>query len=152
MPRQGLPFRFSNTDGSGIGNSYTNRAAGGYAGEAFGDEVSAIEKVIGSSFRDFVGGGATAITFNLGSGDDVFDTNGTLTGWLMWFTAKRAMTRPGAAAAMTCFMAALAMTHFMAKQITTCSMANPGGDRLMAPPGIDTLDYTGSNASVYRKS
>ena len=75
----GVALSFSNTDGSGIGNSYTNRAAGGYTGEATGDSFTGIEKFIGSAFRDFVGGGTTSLTFNLGSGEDVFDTNAAYT-------------------------------------------------------------------------
>jgi VCBS repeat-containing protein len=71
----GVALSFAATDGNGIGGQYTNRAAGGYAGDANGDSFSGIEAFTGSNFADIVGGGSTAMTFSLGGGNDIFDTN-----------------------------------------------------------------------------
>ncbi|MDP1700907.1 MAG: cadherin domain-containing protein, partial [Aestuariivirga sp.] len=71
----GVALSFAATDGNGIGGQYTNRAAGGYAGDANGDSFSSIEGFIGSNFADVVGGGSTNMTFWLGGGNDIFDTN-----------------------------------------------------------------------------
>lgn len=66
---------FTATDSSGIGGHYTNKPAGGLGGEASGDTFTGIEAFIGTQYADWVGGGSTAMTFNLGAGDDIFDTN-----------------------------------------------------------------------------
>ena len=71
----GVVLSFSATDGNGIGSQYANLAAGGYDGEANGDSFSSIEAFIGSNFADTVGGGSTDMTFYLGGGNDIFDTN-----------------------------------------------------------------------------
>ena len=71
----GVVLSFSATDGNGIGGQYTNRAAGGYGGDANGDSFSGIEAFTGSAFADTVGGGSTDMTFTLGDGNDIFDTN-----------------------------------------------------------------------------
>ncbi len=71
----GVVLSFSATDGNGIGGQYTNRAAGGYGGDANGDSFSGIEAFTGSAFADVVGGGSTDMTFMLGGGNDIFDTN-----------------------------------------------------------------------------
>ena len=75
----GVVLSFSATDGNGIGSQYTNLAAGGYCGEASGDSFSGIEAFTGSAFADVVGGGSTDMTFNLGDGNDIFDTNAAYT-------------------------------------------------------------------------
>ena len=71
----GVVLSFSATDGNGIGSQYANLAAGGISGEASGDSFSGIEAFIGSNFADTVGGGSTDMTFMLGGGNDIFDTN-----------------------------------------------------------------------------
>ena len=75
----GVVLSFSATDGNGIGSQYANLAAGGISGEASGDSFSGIEAFIGSSFADTVGGGSTDMTFMLGGGNDIFDTNASFT-------------------------------------------------------------------------
>jgi Ca2+-binding RTX toxin-like protein len=75
----GIVLSFTQTDGSGIGSQYAYKSAGGYLGDAEGDTFASIEAFIGSAFRDLVGGGASAMVFSLGGGDDVFDTNYSLT-------------------------------------------------------------------------
>lgn len=74
----GVAFAFADTDGPGIAGDFTNTAAGGLAGDANGDSFSSIEAFIGSDFADTVGGGSIDMTFTLGSGDDRFDTPGTI--------------------------------------------------------------------------
>lgn len=76
---EGVAVIFYATDVNGLGQQYANKAAGGYSGEANGDRYSGFELFVGSAFRDLVGGASTSMTFNLGAGDDIFDTNQTLT-------------------------------------------------------------------------
>jgi large repetitive protein len=75
----GVALSFSATDGNGIGGQYANLAAGGYAGEADRDSFSGFEAFNGTSFADVIGGGSTAMTFRLGDGNDIFDTNAAYT-------------------------------------------------------------------------
>ncbi len=75
----GVTIAFAATDGSGIGNVQTNKAAGGYAGDANGDSYLNFENFVGSGLTDYIGGGSVAMSFQLGGGDDVFDTNAALT-------------------------------------------------------------------------
>ena len=75
----GVVLSFSATDGNGIGSQYANLAAGGYGGEANGDSFSGIEAFIGSAFADVIGGGSVDMTFTLGDGNDIFDTNAAYT-------------------------------------------------------------------------
>jgi Ca2+-binding RTX toxin-like protein len=60
---------------NGIGGVYTNMAAGASSGEMVGDTWSGIEAFTGTNYADWVGGGSVDMTFNLGGGDDMFDTN-----------------------------------------------------------------------------
>lgn len=76
---QGVAVAFYSTDASGIGGQYTYKLAGGYAGDANGDTFLGIEAFIGSAFSDRVGGSNAAMTFWLGGGGDVFDTNYSIT-------------------------------------------------------------------------
>ncbi|WP_416898079.1 MAG: beta strand repeat-containing protein [Minwuia sp.] len=72
----GIAIAFSTTDGNGIGGFFANQgAAGGLAGDALGDTFSEVEAFAGSDFDDTVGGAATDFTFDLGGGNDVFDTD-----------------------------------------------------------------------------
>ncbi len=71
----GVAVSFSNTDASGIGGLYASLSKGGYAGDASGDSFSNLETFSGSDFADRIGGGETSMSFSLGKGDDVFDTN-----------------------------------------------------------------------------
>ena len=71
----GVVLSFSPTDGNGIGSQYGNLPAGGIGGEAAGDSFSGFEAFTGSAFADVIGGGSVDMTFNLGDGNDIFDTN-----------------------------------------------------------------------------
>ncbi|PLX36063.1 MAG: hypothetical protein C0606_15180, partial [Hyphomicrobiales bacterium] len=75
----GIALSLGATDGTGVGGVYTNRSAGGYAGDANGDVFSSIENVIATEYNDTIGGGTSAGTYQLGEGNDVFDTNSTST-------------------------------------------------------------------------
>ena len=75
----GVVLSFSATDGNGIGSQYANLAAGGYGGDANGDSFSGIEAFTGSAFADVIGGGSVDMTFTLGDGNDIFDTNAAYT-------------------------------------------------------------------------
>jgi VCBS repeat-containing protein len=75
----GVVLAFSATDGNGIGSQYTNLAAGGISGDASGDSFSGIEAFVGTAYADTVGGGSTDMTFTLGDGNDIFDTNAAYT-------------------------------------------------------------------------
>jgi VCBS repeat-containing protein len=75
----GVALSFAAMDGNGIGGQYANAAAGGYTGDASGDSYSGFEAFTGSAFADVVGGGSTDMTFSLGGGNDIFDTNAAYT-------------------------------------------------------------------------
>ena len=76
---EGVALSLSATDNNGLYDSYTNQAAGGYSGDASGDTFTGIENVIASGHDDLVGGGAVDGIYQLGDGNDVFDTNSALT-------------------------------------------------------------------------
>lgn len=65
---------FANTDAQGIGGLYINQSTAGFEGDALGDKFSNIEAFRGSLFGDYIGGAETAMSYDLGAGDDVFDT------------------------------------------------------------------------------
>jgi Ca2+-binding RTX toxin-like protein len=75
----GVTLAFSATDIHGIGGQYVNSAMGGFGGEATGDSYAGIEIFVGTNFNDVVGGGAVDMTFTLGAGNDIFDTNAAYT-------------------------------------------------------------------------
>ena len=143
----GVALSFSNTDGSGIGDSYRNRAAGGYAGDANGDSFSGIENFIGSSFRDFVGGGTVGMTFSLGSGDDVFDTNAAYAVVDVVYGEAGNDTAWGGAGNDLLYGGIGNDTLYGEADNDTLD-GGTGGDRMDGGAGIDTLDYSGSNAGV----
>ncbi|MEO1200422.1 MAG: FG-GAP-like repeat-containing protein [Pseudomonadota bacterium] len=70
----GVAVAFQDTDSWGIGTQYTNTSAGGLAGDALGDSYSSIEAFVGSAHDDYVYGGTTDMTYDLGGGNDIFDT------------------------------------------------------------------------------
>ncbi len=76
----GVAFSLSDLDHSGIDGEYAHASAGGYAGDADGDTFSGVENAIGSDYDDTVGGGEGSGTYDLGSGNDIFDNNETFTG------------------------------------------------------------------------
>ncbi len=71
--KAGVTLAFTAMDEHGIGDEFANHAAGGIAGDATGDTYANFEVFIGSAFDDKVGGAATAMTYHLGAGNDVFD-------------------------------------------------------------------------------
>jgi Ca2+-binding RTX toxin-like protein len=62
------------TDASGINDAFPNSAAGGYLGDAVGDTLSSIEKLVATNYADYVFGGAGNMVYVLGGGNDSFDT------------------------------------------------------------------------------
>ena len=75
----GIALAFQDTDGSGISGAYINQAAGGYTGDASGDSFSNFETFTGTDYNDEVYGDDSAMNYNLGGGNDTFDTGTTTT-------------------------------------------------------------------------
>ena len=71
----GVAVLFSATDGNGVGQQYTNKSAGGYSGDANGDTYQNVEIFVGTQYADVISGGTSQMTFYLGAGNDLFDTN-----------------------------------------------------------------------------
>jgi len=71
---EGVTVAFQDVDGAGIGGTNVGASAGGLAGDAAGDSYSNIEQFQGSDHADRVYGGSSEMSFDLGAGNDVFDT------------------------------------------------------------------------------
>ncbi len=71
----GVAVAFDNVDSWGIGGAYANTSAGGLAGDAQGDTFTSIENFVGTDFDDAVHSASTDMTYDLGAGDDVFDSD-----------------------------------------------------------------------------
>ncbi|MEW7009971.1 cadherin domain-containing protein, partial [Lentilitoribacter sp. EG35] len=71
----GVNVAFQDTDGMGSGGEMQNVSAGGHGGEADGDSYTSIESFVGSDHADNVYGGSSDMSFQLGAGNDTFDTS-----------------------------------------------------------------------------
>ncbi len=69
---------FSDIDKHGLDGLQANKKAAGFEGDAKGDKFAGIEAFVGSNFNDAVGGATVAMTFALGGGNDIFDTDETV--------------------------------------------------------------------------
>ena len=75
----GIDLAFEDTDAFGVGGGrLVNVAAGGHGGEALGDDVRNVERVVGSAFDDAVFGSQAGLVADLGDGDDAFDVTDDL--------------------------------------------------------------------------
>ena len=73
----GVDVAFQDTDSHGADGVMQNVAAGGHRGEADGDTFSSIESFVGSDYADNVYGASSDMSYDLGAGNDVFDTDET---------------------------------------------------------------------------
>ena len=76
----GVAVAFDDVDGWGIGGNHANADAGGISGDAKGDSYSSIEGFVGTDHNDLVYGASTDMSYDLGAGNDIFDSNAATSG------------------------------------------------------------------------
>ena len=76
----GIDALFGATDSFGLQGAYVGEGAGGRTGDAAGDVYVNVEAVRGSQMADKIHGSHAGMTADLGGGDDVYETHGTLSG------------------------------------------------------------------------
>ena len=143
----GVSLAFTAMDEYGIGDVYANHAAGGIDGDAAGDTYANFEIFIGSAFDDKVGGAATAMTYHLGAGNDVFDNVETQNvvdtvygdegSDTIWTGAGDDYLNGGAGNDM-----------LFGENGNDTLVGGQGADALNGGAGIDTADYSASAAAV----
>ena len=75
----GIELALADTDSYGVSGRLVNVARGGYAGDAAGDELRGIERILGSDHDDYVFGSEAGVEVALGAGNDAFDNADSVT-------------------------------------------------------------------------
>lgn len=128
------------TDSFGILGDYADLPAGGAAGEAAGDRVQEIEKVVATKFADKIYGAAWpwSVTVHLGAGDDQFDTKQeTAHVDLVYGEAGNDVIFAGAGD-----------DHLNGGEGDDDLVGEAGRDTLVGGPGSDTVFYPNSPSGV----
>ncbi len=144
----GVTVLLQTTDSSGAYATYLNHAAGGFGGDAEGDVYANIQNVVASANNDYVYGGAVSGNYQLGAGDDLFDTDGTITTHNYTIDAGTGNDTVWAGAGNDIIYGGAGNDSLRGEAGDDTIEGGAGADTMNGGAGVDTLSYAGDTTGV----